>query len=77
MTLGLPTGHGSNQRIDATLLRIFIGSRDKKLYVLDLRTGQSAGEFTAGRAITASPAIGEGVVVIGDTAGDLYCLEPK
>jgi len=29
MTLGLPTGHGSNQRIDATLLRIFIGSRDR------------------------------------------------
>jgi len=29
MTLGNSIGSGSNQRVEATLLRIFIGSRDK------------------------------------------------
>jgi outer membrane protein assembly factor BamB len=45
--------------------------------VLDLKTGQSIWEFKASRAITASPAIGEGVLVIGDDAGNVYCLEPS
>ena len=33
MTLESPTGHGSHQRIEATLLRIFIGDRDKHGHV--------------------------------------------
>lgn len=57
--------------------RVYVGSRDKKLYVVNLKTGEKLGEFTAGRAIIASPAIGGGVVVIGDTAGGIFCLEPK
>jgi outer membrane protein assembly factor BamB len=62
--------------------RVYIPSKDKKLYVLDLKTGQKLWEFTAGRAITAGVAIGKDannqpVIVLGDTAGNVYCLEPQ
>ena len=35
--------------------RVFVGSNDGKLYVLDAATGQKQWEFDAGDAITASP----------------------
>jgi outer membrane protein assembly factor BamB len=57
--------------------RVYIGSKDKRLYVLDLKTGAKQFEFQAGRAIIAPVAAGQGVVVVGDTAGTVYCLEPK
>ncbi len=57
--------------------RVYAASRDKKLYVLDLKTGAKLWEYTAGRSINATPAIGEGVVIIADTAGGVFCLEPK
>jgi outer membrane protein assembly factor BamB len=57
--------------------RVYVGSRDKKLHVLDLQTGKSLGDFQLGRGIEAAPAVGQGVVVIGDTAGGVYCLEPR
>jgi len=67
--------------VDATATisngRVFIPSKDKKLYVLDLKTGQKQFEFTATRAIIAGPAVASGVIVFGDTAGNVYCLEPK
>jgi outer membrane protein assembly factor BamB len=67
--------------VDATATisngRVFIPSKDKKLYVLDLKTGAKLFEFTANRPITAGPAIASGVIVFGDTAGNVYCLEPK
>ena len=44
--------------------RVYVGSKDKKLYVLDLKTGRELWSFTAGRGIAASPAIGDGVLVI-------------
>ena len=56
--------------------RVFIPSRDKKLYVLDLKTGDKLWEFQAGRAIEAGVAIGGGVLILADTAGNVYCLEP-
>lgn len=57
--------------------RVFIPSRDKKLYVLDLKTGQAQWEFQAARAVEAGVAIGSGVLLLGDTAGNLYCFEPE
>ena len=56
--------------------RVYIGARDKKLYVLDLKTGKKLWDFTAGRAIGGGAAIGRGVLVITDSAGNVYCLEP-
>jgi outer membrane protein assembly factor BamB len=57
--------------------RVYIGSNDKRLYVLDLQTGKELWSFAASRAISASPAIGHGVLVVGDEAGSVYCLEPQ
>jgi outer membrane protein assembly factor BamB len=67
--------------VDATATisagRVYIPSKDKKLYVLDLKTGQKLFDYTANRAITAGPAIANGVIIFGDTAGNVFCLEPK
>lgn len=57
--------------------RVYAASKDKKLYVLDLKTGKPLWEFNASRGIEAGPAIGGGVVVLGDTAGNVFCLEPE
>jgi outer membrane protein assembly factor BamB len=54
--------------------RIYVGSNDGTLYVLDLATGKKLWEFTAGAPISASPAIGGGRLVVGDQDGKLYCL---
>jgi outer membrane protein assembly factor BamB len=67
--------------VDATAAisagRVYIPSKDKRLYVLDLKTGKKLWDFVAKRAITAGPAIADGVIVFGDTAGNVFCLEPK
>jgi outer membrane protein assembly factor BamB len=54
--------------------RVFVGSNDGKLYVLDAATGQKKWEFDAGDAITASPAIAGGRVVVGSADGRIYCF---
>ncbi len=54
--------------------RIYVGSNDGILYVLDLATGKKLWEFTAGAPISASPAIGGGRLVVGDQDGKLYCF---
>lgn len=56
--------------------RVYVCSKDKRLYVLDLKTGKSLWEFNAARYMEAGPAIGAGVVVIGDSGGSVFCLEP-
>jgi outer membrane protein assembly factor BamB len=54
--------------------RVYVGSSDGKLYVLDAATGEKRWEFDAGDAITASPAIAAGRVVVGAQDGRLYCF---
>jgi outer membrane protein assembly factor BamB len=54
--------------------RVFVGSNDGKLYVLDAATGRKTWEFDAGDAITASPAIAAGRVVVGSADGRIYCF---
>ena len=54
--------------------RVYVGSSDGKLYVLDAATGQKRWEFDAGDAITASPAIAAGRVVVGSQDGRIYCF---
>jgi outer membrane protein assembly factor BamB len=53
---------------------VYVGSSDGKLYVLDAATGQKRWEFDAGKAITASPAIAAGRIVIGAQDGRIYCF---
>jgi outer membrane protein assembly factor BamB len=54
--------------------RVYIGSGDGKLYVLDAQTGKKLSEFDAGAGISASPAVAGGKVVIGAQDGRLYVL---
>lgn len=54
--------------------RVFIGSNDGRLYVLNLETGAKLWEFNAGSAISASPGIANGRVVVGAGDGRLYCF---
>jgi len=59
--------------------RVFIGSGEGNLYELSLADGTETWKFTAGKPITASPAIGEGVLVIGSESreGKVYCFGKK
>ena len=54
--------------------RVYIGSNDGRLYVLDLNNGAKLWEFNAGAALSASPAIANGRIVIGAQDGRLYCF---
>ena len=54
--------------------RVFVGSSDGKLYVLDAQTGAKKWEYEIGDALTSSPAIAAGRVVIGAQDGRLYCF---
>jgi outer membrane protein assembly factor BamB len=54
--------------------RIFVGSTDGRLYVIDLLKGGKLWDFDAGSAITASPAIGGSRLVFGTHDGRLYCF---
>ena len=54
--------------------RVYIGSNDGKLYVLDVATGKSVFQFEAGGPLSASPALAAGRLVIGSQDGKLFCL---
>jgi outer membrane protein assembly factor BamB len=51
-----------------------VGSSDGKLYALDAQTGEKTWEYEVGDALTSSPAIAGGRVVIGAQDGRLYCF---
>jgi outer membrane protein assembly factor BamB len=53
---------------------VYVGSSDGRLYGLSVATGRKEWEFDAGAALTASPAIAAGRIVIGSTDGALYCF---
>jgi outer membrane protein assembly factor BamB len=53
---------------------VFVGSSDGRLYVIDLAGGKVLWEYEDGGAITSSPAIASGNVVIGSTDGRVTCL---
>ncbi len=67
--------------VDATAVisagRVYVPSKDKFLYVLDLKSGKELWKFQAKRAVTAGPAVAGGVIVFGDTAGNVFCLEAE
>jgi eukaryotic-like serine/threonine-protein kinase len=59
--------------------RVFFGSNDGNLYGVTLDKGTEVFRFTDGRPFTASPAVGEGCLVIGSESGsgNLYCFGAK
>jgi outer membrane protein assembly factor BamB len=54
--------------------RVYIGSNDGKLYVIDVASGKAISEFEAGGPLSASPAVASGRLVIGSQDGKLFCL---
>ena len=52
--------------------RVYVGSSDGHLYVLDLASGRKLWEFDAGAGITTSPAVAAGRLVIGSRDGRVY-----
>jgi outer membrane protein assembly factor BamB len=54
--------------------RVFIGSNDGRLYVLDAATGKKLWEYEAGSALSASPAISDGKVLIASQDGRVFCF---
>lgn len=59
--------------------RVFIGSSDGNLYEFQLSDGTVNWKHNLGKPVTASPAVGEGCLVIGTEAADgaLYCFGAK
>ena len=54
--------------------RLYVGSSDGNLYVLDLVKGMLVQKTDLGGPITASPAVADNCLVIGTENGTIYCL---
>jgi outer membrane protein assembly factor BamB len=63
----------------ATADLVVAGSRDKKVYGLDPKTGKELWKFNTSGQVDASPVIVNGRVYVGslDTGGDFYVLDAK
>jgi outer membrane protein assembly factor BamB len=57
--------------------RVYVGSSDGNLYVLDLASGSERKHFALGRDILASPAVGGNCLVIGTMEGTVCCIGAK
>jgi outer membrane protein assembly factor BamB len=54
--------------------KVFIGSFDKNLYALDLKTGEVKWKYAAG-PIKAPPGVRDGVVYVGDEDGGFHAVD--
>lgn len=74
---------GQGGRVDSSPVivgdRIFVGASDGFLYEIGLKDGKERWKFEIGRDVTASPAVGEGCLVIGGEGSDefIYCFGQK
>jgi len=57
--------------------RVYVGSADGHLYVLDAAKGTEVQKVNLGSAVLASPAVADGRLVIGTDKGVVYCLGAK
>jgi outer membrane protein assembly factor BamB len=57
--------------------RVYVGSFDQHLYVLDLATGKELQKIRLDGQIIASPAVANGRLVVGTDKGTVYCLGAK
>jgi outer membrane protein assembly factor BamB len=53
---------------------LYIGSGDRKLYAIDVKTGQAIWTYSVGSKISSPPAVAHGVVYFGVTDGNFYAL---
>ena len=57
--------------------RVYVGSLDSNLYVLDLEKGTLVQKVELDGPVTGSPAVAEGCLLVGTEKGTLYCLGGK
>lgn len=55
--------------------RVFIGSSDKNVYALDLRTGSGLWSYKTGDSVEAAPCVLDGRVFVGSADNWLYALD--
>ena len=82
----IPTGH-RNWRIDSNDIvystplivgqHAFVGGADKYMHVVKLDSGEEVARLFTGAKLYSSPALIEGRVLFGNTAGELYELDPE
>ena len=53
---------------------VFIGSLDKNLYAIDIKTGKKLWNFKAEAQVMNSPAVGKNKLFFGDYAGNFYAI---
>jgi outer membrane protein assembly factor BamB len=56
--------------------RVFFGSSDRNVYGVNIDTGEEVWKFNTGGDVEAAPAVGEDVLVIGNTEA-VYCFGAK
>jgi len=54
--------------------RVYIGSRDRKVYALNATTGAFIWSYTTGDIVYSSPAVADGVVYVGSSDSKVYAL---
>ena len=57
--------------------RAFVAGADKYLHIIDLDTGEEAAALFTGARLYGSPALIEGRILFGNTAGELYEIDPE
>jgi len=67
--------HASSVMSDGRLL--YMASRDKNLYALDIKTGREAWHVTADDIMTATPALHGGSVIFADYAGKVRAVSAR
>ena len=53
------------------------GSDDGRLYLLDLESGEEVWSYEIGKAITGSPAVAEGMFLVGCEDGGVYAFRSE
>ena len=57
--------------------RVFAPSLDGNLYVLDLANGKQLAKIELDDAVSGSPAVAAGRLIIGTSKGTVYCFGAK
>ena len=77
------TGRKNGGRVDSSPViagdRVFVGASDGYIYEIGLKDGKERWKFQIGRDVTASPAVGQGCLVIGGEGQNefIYCFGQK